>query len=103
MNGAIVRIEQVEIRNFKNVVHGIIGFKNTHKSYKASVLGLYGQNGSGKTALIDVIDILKYVLSGRSVPTSYGACIHVDADYAQIQYKLTMENAKEQVKYDVVH
>ena len=103
MNGAIVRIEQVEIRNFKNVVHGIIGFKNTHKSYKASVLGLYGQNGSGKTALIDVIDILKYVLSGRSVPTSYGACIHVDADYAQIQYKLTMENAKEQVKYDVVY
>ena len=62
MNETIVRIEQVEIRNFKNVVHGIIGFKNTHKSYKASVLGLYGQNGSGKTALIDVIDILKYVL-----------------------------------------
>ena len=46
MNGAIVRIEQVEIRNFKNVVHGIIGFKNTHKSYKARALGLYGQNGS---------------------------------------------------------
>ena len=41
MNETIVRIEQVEIRNFKNVVHGIIGFKNTHKSYKASVLGLY--------------------------------------------------------------
>lgn len=27
MNGAIVRIEQVEIRNFKNVVHGIIDSK----------------------------------------------------------------------------
>ena len=67
MNGAIVRIEQVEIRNFKNVVHGIIGFKNTHKSYKASVLGLYGQNGSGKTALIDVIDILKYVFIVRQM------------------------------------
>ena len=103
MNGTIVRIEQVEIWNFKNVVHGIIGFRNTHRPYKASVLGLYGQNGSGKTALIDVIDILKYVLSGRSVPASYGACIHIDADYAQIQYKLTMENAKEQVKYDVVY
>ena len=62
MNGTIVRIEQVEIWNFKNVVHGIIGFKNTHKPYKASVLGLYGQNGSGKTALIDVIDILKEMM-----------------------------------------
>ena len=103
MNGTTVRIEQVEIWNFKNVVHGSIGFKNTHKPYKASVLGLYGQNGSGKTALIDAIDILKYVLSGRSVPASYGACIHIDADYAQIQYKLTMENVKEQMKYDVVY
>lgn len=103
MNGTTVRIEQVEIWNFKNVVHGSIGFKNTHKPYKASVLGLYGQNGSGKTALIDAIDILKYVLSGRSVPASYGACIHIDADYAQIQYKLTMENVKEQTRYDVVY
>lgn len=32
MNGTIVRIEQVEIRNFKN----------THKPYKDSVVGLYG-------------------------------------------------------------
>ncbi len=53
--------------------------------------------------MIDVIDILKYALSGRSVPTSYGACIHIDADYAQIQYKLTMENVKEQTIYDVVY
>lgn len=53
--------------------------------------------------MIDVIDILKYALSGRSVPTSYGACIHIDADYAQIQYKLTMENVKEQTRYDVVY
>lgn len=103
MNGTIVRIEQIEIHNFKNVVHGIIGLKNTHKSYKASILGLYGQNGSGKTALIDAIDILKYALSGRPVPSSYGACIHIDADYAQIQYKMTVENSKQQVKYDVVY
>lgn len=34
-------MEQVEIWNFKNIVHGSIGFKNTHKPYKASVLGLY--------------------------------------------------------------
>ena len=101
--GAIVRIEQIEIWNFKNVIRGVLGLKNTHKSYKASILGLYGQNGSGKTALIDVIDILKYVLSGRSIPTSYGACIHIDADYAQLQYKLTIENAEEQGKYNVIY
>ena len=43
MNETIVRIEQVEIRNFKNVVHGIIGFRNTHRPYKQVCWGFMGR------------------------------------------------------------
>lgn len=50
-----VRIGKIIISNFKNVKNGQIMLKNSKKEYKASVLGLYGQNGSGKTALIDAI------------------------------------------------
>ena len=46
MNDTIVRIESIEIKNFKNVGYGHLDFGNSKKGYKASILGLYGQNGS---------------------------------------------------------
>lgn len=59
-----VRLERVEITNFKNVRHGIVDLSKGHNADTAcSVLGLYGQNGSGKTTLIDSLQILKYLLS----------------------------------------
>lgn len=48
-----VRIENIILENFKNVKYGEINLENKKSDYKASILGLYGQNGSGKTALID--------------------------------------------------
>ena len=50
-----IRIDNIEINNFKNVKHGVIDL--TSKKQTASVLALYGQNGSGKTALIESIEI----------------------------------------------
>ena len=67
----IVRIESITIENFKNVAQGTIDFGNKRKEYKASILGLYGQNGSGKTALIDAIQLLKIALCGHSMPHKY--------------------------------
>ena len=55
MQNAIVRLEKIRIQNFKNVIDGELVLKNKRKPYKASILGLYGQNGSGKTALIDAL------------------------------------------------
>ncbi len=60
MENTIVRIESIQIKNFKNVKSGYLNFNNTKKSYRSSVLGLYGQNGSGKTAVIDALALLKY-------------------------------------------
>ena len=39
---SIIQIQSITLNNFKNVVHGSVEFKN-------HVLGVYGQNGSGKT------------------------------------------------------
>ena len=50
-----IRLTSMTIDNIKNIEHGRINFINTRKDYKSSLLGIYGQNGSGKTALIDVI------------------------------------------------
>ncbi len=84
MKRGSVRIERIEIQNFKNVKKGQITLKNNRKKYKSSILGIYGQNGSGKTALIDAILLLKYALCGQAVPSQYADYIHVEEDYAKL-------------------
>ena len=91
----IVRIESITIENFKNVAQGTIDFGNKRKEYKASILGLYGQNGSGKTALIDAIQLLKIALCGHSMPHKYADYVNVDADYATLKYKFIIQHAEE--------
>lgn len=86
MNKAFVRIETIEIVNFKNVKYGLLDLKNTRKAYKSNVLGLYGQNGSGKTALIDALLLLKLNLSGKAVPAYFADYVHVDAQFSTLKY-----------------
>ncbi|MCI8749626.1 MAG: ATP-binding protein, partial [Lachnospiraceae bacterium] len=52
MDRRFVRIKNISIENFKNVKRGTLDLENRRKDYHASIIGLYGQNGSGKTALI---------------------------------------------------
>lgn len=68
MNKTGIRIQSIKIRNLKNVRNGQINLTNNHKNFNASVLGLYGQNGSGKTAMIDALGIIKKLLTGLSLP-----------------------------------
>ena len=93
MNNATVRIESVSIHNFKNVVDGSIDLTTKKKGLKASILGLYGQNGSGKTALIDAIQLLQYALQGRKVPASFADCINVEAQYARLSFAFLVNNS----------
>ena len=94
MKNSTVRLETIEISNFKNVTYGKIYFDNTHKEYAASILGLYGQNGSGKTSLIDAMDLLKRLLMGQQIPANFADCINVDAESAHFtfQFKVSCEN-----------
>lgn len=85
MKDAVVRIEGIEIENFKNVRFGSIRF-DSNKNYKSSILGLYGQNGSGKTALIDAIELLKLCLSGKTIPVSFAD--HVMMPWVSVRYVL---------------
>lgn len=78
------RLSRIEIYNFKNI-------KRAELDFKHSMLGLYGQNGSGKTALIDVLDLVKTILCGQKVSSDFSNMIHVDADYSRIVVQFTMD------------
>ncbi len=99
MNKAFVRIENVEIINFKNVKYGYLDFENTRKPFKSNVLGLYGQNGSGKTALIDALSLLKLTLSGKIVPAYFADYVHVDSSFATLKFNFKVRNKETNAEY----
>ena len=78
------RLSRIEIYHFKNIKRAELDFKN-------SILGLYGQNGSGKTALIDVLDLVKTILCGQKISSDFLNMIHVDAEYSRIVVQFAMD------------
>ena len=90
MTDTIVRLESISIENFKNIKNGQLSFANNRKAFRTSILGLYGQNGSGKTALIDAIELLQLALKGQSIPVKFADYINVEAGYALLQYEFSV-------------
>ena len=90
-----IRITEITLENFKSVKYGKIVF-NCGKKFipygtQSDLLGLYGQNGSGKTSLIEALSILKYLMSGTSVPDEYADCIDVQAEYASLTFSFEFQ------------
>lgn len=85
-----VRIQKITIENFKCVKHGDVIFNCGRKVIPAGtysdILGVYGQNGSGKTSLIEALGILKYALTGKRVPERFAKCVDVEADSAFLEF-----------------
>ncbi len=65
------RISSLTLQNFRNIEYGEIKFPNgkldDFYNGSSSVLGLYGQNGSGKTSVIMAISVLKSALQGEII------------------------------------
>lgn len=67
----MVRISQIELFDFKNIDYGKIVFPKTSRfegsCIGADVVGIYGQNGSGKTSVIEAIRLVQRLISGFSL------------------------------------
>lgn len=99
MDRRFVRIENISIENFKNVQKGTLDLENRRKNYRASIVGLYGQNGSGKTALIDALQLLKFSLCGKAIPKKYADYINVNEEYSALKFQFRMQ--KKEVFYNI--
>lgn len=81
------RIQSIEITNFKNVSYGFVDFCNygrTNENYENNIGAIYGQNGSGKTALIDAISIVKNLILGSMLPSDMDKYVKLGCDTCSI-------------------
>ena len=97
-----VRIVKAELNNFKSVRHGEIEFfcgkKFVPYGTRSDILGIYGQNGSGKTAFIEALFILKCLLEGIKVPDSLSDSIMVGADYATLKFVFQLQYRDDRIR-----
>ena len=85
-----VRIQKIELENFKSVRYGEVVFNCARKyvpqNTEADILGIYGQNGSGKTSVIEAIAILQRAMRGDSISPRYSECIADGAAFAKLTF-----------------
>ncbi len=80
-----VRLCSVSLTNFKNVQKGIIEMGKA-QSRSADILAVYGQNGSGKTSLINAMGVLKSSLTGDRLSSKAQTFIEFGYASATIEY-----------------
>lgn len=104
-----VRVREVEIRNFKNVNKGKITFiKSDEKQDYENIIGLYGQNGSGKTTFVNALDLLKAYMGNEVIVLPFVNRIEEFYDYFSIgngksmiisKFDMVIKNKPIQVEY----
>ena len=82
-----MRLTSITIENFKNVEYGRISLVNPRTKGEASILALYGQNGSGKSALVDSLLVFKCLMSGEVVPDRFAYYIRSGAQTAKLTFE----------------
>ncbi len=96
-----VRIKKIDLTNFKGVQHGVLEL-NCFKEYipfntKSDILGLYGQNGSGKSSVVQAISAIKGILCGYKLGSDFVRFIDVNADYAIINVEFDFQYSIDKV------
>ena len=96
----IIRLRNIYLENFKNIDKGKLGFSENNKKNRFSdILGIYGQNGSGKTAVIEALDLFKNVLSGRNINPDTKYLIGNQKEYCKLAFEFLLKtNSNEHYK-----
>ncbi len=90
------RITEISFKNFKNVEYGKVSNLEFDVG-KPSLLGIYGQNGSGKTALVEACDLLKNLMSGIRISDEFVQSISVGKDFSEFSFSFVFLNVIENI------
>ena len=106
-----VRILDISVKNLKNLNSGNIEF-NSRKQVlkgnfdfdKSDIIGIYGQNGSSKSTVINAFSILKKLFSSKALSTELLNYISKTANESElcINFFIETNSNKYIVEYNVV-
>ncbi|MFD1927593.1 AAA family ATPase [Sporosarcina siberiensis] len=94
----IIRVLDVTLQNFKNVRYGKVTFPSSKSMSvdNSDVLGVYGQNGSGKTAIVEAFGVLKTFLQADKFPNEFKHLIYSGEQTASLQFSFLVQKETEQ-------
>ena len=107
MRDFVVRLSSLTLENIKNVKNGTIYMPLADNRSMtlggAEILGIYGQNGSGKTAVVDALFFLQCIMIGSDLDQSIVDYIDVDASSAEVnaEFKIYGNDILFEVGYHV--
>ena len=84
----MIRLRSLRLANFKNVENGLVLLSNISSLEEmgrgAEATGIYGQNGSGKTSLIQALSLLKALMSGEQLPAHASDYVAAGQEHLEI-------------------
>lgn len=83
----MIRLTSISLENFKNVESGtapLSSWAPGDQELGPDLVGIYGQNGSGKTSVIKALAVLKSALLGTSIKEAARDCVAKGAPFASI-------------------
>lgn len=99
MDNSIVRLQKIRIINLNQVRIGEASFPSYRRekyfSRGSDVLALFGQEGSGRSALINSLWLLKHHVLGENVLENNKYCIWNNDGGTSINYKFSIEIEEE--------
>lgn len=92
-----IRIRKIVLTDFRNIIHTEVdipgGKMSEFKDGESSILGLYGQNGSGKTSLLLALSALKQALSGEALLyKDFSSCIRFGCKKSRLEFEFSAFN-----------
>ena len=100
-----MRINKITLWDFKNVGYGTIQLNaaDSLRQEKANIMGLYGQNASGKTVIIEALAIIKHAISGERVPAYYMDVIAIGKNECCIEVEFVIINEEHDLDCVVIY
>lgn len=101
MKNIVVKLDSIKMNNFKNILKSEISFSDKGKIL--NTIGIYGQNGSGKTSVIESINILKSLLMDLPFQKDLYYYINILKNDLSLEYKFLFNTEKEKyiIKYTI--
>lgn len=108
MEKMATRLASLTLKNIKNVKNGTILMPHAKDRTMdwggAEILGIYGQNGSGKTAIVDALYFLQRIMVGDKVDQNIFDYIDSDSQTAEInaEFKIYANDILYEVGYHII-